>query len=318
MDTSYPSLIEAMGLRPLGERLRQTLTVLRGAEDVPPSRFDVSSLGSLRPRLAIPLWWGRFYRARTVLLTCLYNHRQTPVEEGWSVRRTQMEDFRGRELTYDSHNGTDLSVPRGTLAVAPAAGVVARVFAEFNRGGLKVVIDHGEGLLTSSAHLARALVREGDVLTTGQPYAITGYSGLDGFTTFPWGVPHIHFNVWLEGRPVDPFNRGDDESLWREGWPTPVPEPLPAPDEQPLEADYDEARVDEIIAACKTASVRARLSSLEPLRRRAAYLIAEMNYYPTRFPEQDGIYRKPHTRRPRIYLPFLARDFDGVAFADEL
>ncbi len=316
MDTSYPSLIEAMGLSPIGERLRQTLLVLRGAEDVPPSRFDVSSLGSLRPRMAIPLWWGRFYRDRTVLLTCLYNHRQTPIEDGWSVRRTQMEDFRGRELTYDSHNGTDLSVPRGTLAVAPAAGVVARVFAEFNRGGLKVVIDHGEGLITSSAHLARALVQEGDVLTTGQPYAITGYSGLDGVSTFPWGVPHIHFNVWFEGRAVDPFAHGDAVSLWREGWPTPIDAPMPH--EQPLEADYDEAGVDRVIAACRTASVRERLSAVRPLPRRAAYLIAEMNYYPTRFPEQTGIYKKPHVRRPRLNLPFLASDFDGVAFADEL
>jgi len=316
MDTSYPSLIEAMGLRPFGERLRQALVVLRGAEDVPPSRFDVSSLGNLRPRLAIPLWWGRSYRPRTVLLTCLFNHRQTPAGEGWSVRRTQMEDFRQRELTYDSHNGTDLSVPRGTLAVSPAAGVVARVFAEFNRGGLKVVIDHGEGLVTSSAHLARALVREGDVLVTGQPYAITGYSGLDGFTTFPWGVPHIHFNVWFDGRAVDPFPRGDDVSLWRNGWPTPVSE-LP-PEEQPVPADYDESRVDAIIDACRTAEVRHRLSAITPLRRRAAYLIAEMNYYPTRFPEPDGIYRNPPVRRPRLNLPFLARDFDGVAFADEL
>lgn len=318
MDTSYPSLIEAMGLRPIGERLRQTLVVLRGAEDVPPSRFDLSSLGSLRPRLAIPLWWGRFFRPRTVLLTCLYNHRQTPVEDGWSVRRTQMEDFRGSELTYDSHNGTDLSVPRGTLAVAPAPGVVARVFAEFNRGGLKVVIDHGDGLLTSSAHLARALVAEGDVLQTGQPYAITGYSGLDGVSTFPWGVPHIHFNVWLEGQPVDPFGRGEEASLWREGWPTPVPDDEPLSEETPPGADYDEARVDAIIAACRTASVRQRLSAVQPLSRRAAYLIAEMNYYPTRFPEQTGIYREPHPRRPRLYLPFLARHFDGVAFADEL
>ncbi len=316
MDTSYPSLIEAMGLMPIGERLRQTLVVLRGAEDVPPSRFDVTSLANLRPRMAIPLWWGRFYRERTVLLTCLFNHRQTPIDQGWSVRRTQMEDFRGRELTYDSHNGTDLSVPRGTLAVAPAAGVVARVFAEFNRGGLKVVIDHGDGLITSSAHLARALVSEGDVLVTGQPYAITGYSGLDGFTTFPWGVPHIHFNVWFDGRAVDPFARGDDVSLWREGWPTPVPDS--PPEEHPVAADYDESRVDAIIAACRTAEVRHRLSAISPLRCRAAYLIAEMNYYPTRFPERGGVYRVAPVRRPRLNLPFLARDMDGVTFADEL
>ena len=158
-----PSLVESLGLRPFGERFRQAMIALRGADDVPPSQFDTSSLRLLNPKLSVPLWLGRFVQPRKVILTNLFNHRQTPVEDGWSVRRTQIEDFRGGTLTYDSHNGTDFSVPRGTLAVSPAAGRVARVYAEFNRGGLKVVIDHGEGLMTCSAHLARALVREGAV-----------------------------------------------------------------------------------------------------------------------------------------------------------
>ena len=131
-----PSLIESLGLRPWRERFRQAAIAPCGAEDVPPSRFDVTSLRLLRPRLAYPLWRGRWVVPRKVFLTNLFNHRQTPVEDGWSVRRTQVEDFRGGQLTYDSHNGTDLSVPRGTLAVAPATARVARVYGEFNRGGL--------------------------------------------------------------------------------------------------------------------------------------------------------------------------------------
>ncbi len=43
-----------------------------------------------------------------------------------------------------------------------------------------------------------------------------------------------------------------------------------------------------------------------------------MNYYPTRFPERGGVYRVAPVRRPRLNLPFLARDMDGVTFADEL
>ena len=54
MDLSHPSLIEAMGLLPLGQRLRQALVALRGDEDVPPSTYDVSSLALLRPRLSRP------------------------------------------------------------------------------------------------------------------------------------------------------------------------------------------------------------------------------------------------------------------------
>ena len=107
-------LLEAMGVRPVGLRLRQALVALRGEEDVPPSRFDRSSLTLLRPRLSLPMWVGRAPVPRRVIITNLYNHRQTPIEEGWSVRRRQLRDFRGRTLTYDSHNGTDFCIPLGT------------------------------------------------------------------------------------------------------------------------------------------------------------------------------------------------------------
>jgi hypothetical protein len=313
---SRPSLVESMGLSPLRVRLRQAAVALRGAEDVPPSRFDRTSLAVLRPRHALPLWFGRFSVPRQVLLTNLFNHHPTPAEEGWSVRRTQTEDFRGRGLTYDSHNGTDLSVPRGSLAVAPAPGRVVRVYAEFNRGGLKVIIDHGEGLLTCSAHLARSLAAEGDLLGVGQPYALTGYSGLDGFATFPWGVPHIHFNVWLNGEPVDPFARPGETSLWKGGRPQPVPEDPAGEAFRP--SVYDESSVEEVLAACRTSAVRDRLSSVGPLEKKAAWLIAETNYYPTRFPVRRCVQTREALRSERLYLPFLARDFDGAVFVDEI
>ena len=47
-ELSRPSLIESMGLHPLRERLRQAAVALRGAEDVPPSRFDRTGLALLR------------------------------------------------------------------------------------------------------------------------------------------------------------------------------------------------------------------------------------------------------------------------------
>ena len=172
-----------MGLRPLGVRYRQALVALRGEEDVPKSQMGLSSLKLLRPGMAWPLWHGRDTVPRQVILTNLFNHRQTPVEAGWSVKRTQVEDFRGRALTYDSHNGTDLCIPVGTTVHTAAAGAVVRVLSEFNRGGLKIFIDHGQGLMTCYAHLARALVVEGDVLERAAPIALSGYSGLDGFAT---------------------------------------------------------------------------------------------------------------------------------------
>jgi murein DD-endopeptidase MepM/ murein hydrolase activator NlpD len=311
-----PSLSESMGIRPFGERFRQAVVALRGAEHVPPSKFGLSSLVLLNPRSSIPLWMGRFRIPRRVLLTNLYNHRQTPIEDGWSTKRTQMQDFRGRTLTYDSHNGTDLSVPRGTVALAPASGVVVRVHSEFNRGGLKVTIDHGEGLITCSAHLARSLVKEGDRLSVGEPYAITGYSGLDGFSTFPWGVPHIHFNVWLNGESIDPFSVGEEASLWHGGSPQPIPQHTP---NQPIPAvNYDAELVKAAIGSCKVGDTREWLNGIECEDRRAACLIAEMLYYPTRFTKSPRVQKADFPRGPRLYLPFSEQDFDGVVFADEI
>jgi murein DD-endopeptidase MepM/ murein hydrolase activator NlpD len=312
-------LIEAMGLRPFGTRLREALFALRGDGDVPPSRFDLSSLTQLRPRIATKLWRGKPFVPRRVIITNLYNHRQTPIEAGWSVRKTQVEDFRGRDLTYDSHNGTDFSIAVGTTVVAAAPGEVVRIATEFNRGGLKIFIDHGRGLMTCTAHLGRALVRVGERLERGQPYAISGYSGLDSLVTFPWGTPHIHYNVWLNGEPIDPFPHQGEPSLWRGGdLPAPATE-LPLADEAWEPSAYDAEAVDEAISTCSAAAVRQRLRAVQLAKYRAAELIAEMNYYPTRFGGPCRlVYAERHPRRPVLDLPFTAADFDGVLFVDDL
>ncbi len=307
---------EALGLHPWRERYREALIALRGEEDVPPTRFGLSSLRLLRPRIALPLWRGRPHVHRRVIVTNLFNHRQPPMHLGWSVRQTDVEDFRGRGLTYDSHNGTDFSIPVGTRVLAGAPGEVVLVRSEFNRGGLKIFIDHGDGLMTCSAHLARALVVEGQIVGRGEPIALSGYSGLDALVTFPFGVPHVHYNTWLDGEPVDPFSRGEESPLWRAG-------PLPAPPDddrgEPFTPSrYAEPRVAEAISYCKTPSARARLSATAPLSSRAAHTIVEMNYYPSRFRKRVSVYADVHPRSPRLDLPFSRDDFDGVVFVDEL
>ena len=319
MQFERPSLVESMGLLPLRERGRQALIALRGDEDVPPSKFGTSSLRLLDPRLSVPLWRGKYAVHRKVVLSNLFNHRQTPVELGWSVERTQVEDYRGRTSTYDSHNGTDFCIPRGTPMLAPASGRVVRVVSEFHRGGLKLAIDHGDGLITSSAHLARVVVGEGDLVRRGQVVAITGYSGLDSLVTFPWGIPHIHFNVWLDGQAVDPFARTSqpgEASLFVGGKPTPQPEGVAA--EEARDSDYDPQRLEAMLEGCITRSVRSRLSAVEPVSRRGGRLVFEMNYYPTRFRDRGNPLRERHARRERLHMPFSARLFDGVVYRDEM
>ena len=310
---------EMMGLSPWRERFRQAMIALRGEEDVPPSRFGLSSLRQLRPRYGIPLWLGKQPVHRKVLLTNLWNHTQTPIEDGWSVKKTQVKDFRGRRLTYDSHNGTDFSIPIGTRVLTAAPGEVVSVMSEFNRGGLKVFIDHGEGLMTCYAHLARNLVQVGDRVTRGQVIALSGYSGLDSLVTFPFGVPHVHFNTWLNNESIDPFTFQGENSMWRGGG---LPQPWDGEEEKDevpfTPSHYNEDVLREVIEACKTPSVREHLLAIEDLSLRAAQTIIQMNYYPTRFPKKYNLYDKTYLRSPRMDLPFSREDFDGVAFVDEL
>ncbi|MFO0607529.1 MAG: M23 family metallopeptidase [Polyangiales bacterium] len=303
---------EVFGLDPPRTRLREAILTLRGDPLTPPSRFDHTSLKMFRPRMALPLWAGRPARGRTVPIYNLFSHVRPPPEAGWSVRVTTARDFLGTQLTYDSHNGTDFAVPIGTVVVAAAPGVVRRVSSEFNRGGLKVFIDHGAGVVTTSNHLARALVCVGERVRRGQPVALSGYSGLDGLTTFPWGAPHVHFNVWLDGEYVDPFARPGETALWRNGnWPT----AHTGGDDDAFEAtDWDDDAMARALGNCLHDGSRREVESTPDRDARAMALLFHMNYYPTRFRERPGLYRTTHPRAPTLDLPFRAEDFDGVWF----
>jgi len=253
---------------------------------------------------------------RTAIVTNLVNHTPTPRGRGYSTRRTQVRDFRGRQLTYDSHQGTDFCVPVGTTVTAAAPGRVVRISSEFDRGGLKLFVDHGGGLMTCTAHLGRSLVRVGDGVTRGQPVALSGYAGVDGLLTFPWGAPHIHFNVWHDGRPVDPFPHSGHVSMWRAGArPTPGAADHVAHDP----SQYDRGAVDKLIDLCTSSARRRALAEHDVLWRRAADLLAEINYYPTRFPDlRCSLYQCVAARHPLLDLPFDAAEIDRMMFFDEL
>jgi len=304
---------EVFGLSPLGERAAEALKALRGDPNVPPTRFDHTSLRIFRPALALPLWLGRPARGREVPIYNLFNYEQPPPQEGWSVRVTRVRDFLGTGLTYDSHNGTDFAVPLGTVVVAGAAGVVRRISREFDRGGLKIFLDHGAGLITTSNHLARPLVTVGQRVARGEPIALSGYSGLDGLSTFPWGAPHVHYNVWFNGAYVDPFAPVGTAPLWRTGnWPTPMP--AGAPDDDIAPSDWDADAVEASLAACRDAVARAEIEAAPDLDTRALTVLFHRLYFPNRFVSAPPLYRSETSRARRLDLPFRAEDFDGIVF----
>ncbi len=314
MSTGPLTLREILGLSPWRTRLAEAALAIRGDAYTPPSRTGLSSLKILRPSLALALWRDQRPFGRSVPIYNLFNRTPTPIADGWSLEKTQVRDFRGGTLTYNSHNATDFATPPGTVVVAAAPGRVALIKSEYNRGGLKVLLDHGDGLMTASVHLARALVNVGDVVARGQPIALSGASGLNFPAALFCDPPHLHFGTWLDGEPVDPYAVLGEASLWRGGAPTPH---RGGPDVTLPPSEFDAAAVDATIAGCVDPAMATELRGHAELASRAAHTIFAANYYPTRFPARPNPYGQTHPRTPRLDLPFAADDYDDASFARE-
>lgn len=94
------------------------------------------------------------------------------------------------------HKGLDIAAPHGTPIRAAVDGVVA--FAGRNRGyGNFVKLNHGGGIATGYGHMSRIAVRPGARVGRGQ---IIGYVGSTGLST----GPHLHWEVWKNGKAVNP------------------------------------------------------------------------------------------------------------------
>ena len=116
----------------------------------------------------------------------------------WPVDATPTSGFglRFLGLRPDVHRGIDLNVPTGTPVRAMATGHI-RFAGTMTGFGSVVWIDHGAGLLSIYAHLSQIGVSAGTSVRAGDPI---GLSGASGQVT----APHLHFEVWRWGRPVDP------------------------------------------------------------------------------------------------------------------
>ena len=95
------------------------------------------------------------------------------------------------------HSGIDIGVDEGTPVHAADGGVV--VWSGWMGGyGYAVVIDHGNGLSTLYGHNSELAVDEGQSVAKGQ---VISYAGSTGNST----GPHVHFEVRVNGDPVDPM-----------------------------------------------------------------------------------------------------------------
>lgn len=102
--------------------------------------------------------------------------------------------------TSRAHNGTDFAAPTGTPIMAAGNGIVERA-DRYGSFGNYIRIRHANGYKTAYAHLngfARG-IRAGSRVTQGQT---VGYVGTTGRST----GPHLHYEVHLNGRPINPMS----------------------------------------------------------------------------------------------------------------
>jgi murein DD-endopeptidase MepM/ murein hydrolase activator NlpD len=115
--------------------------------------------------------------------------------QGWisSEFGHRINPFSGRK-TF--HAGLDIANFTGTPVYSPADGVVS--FAGPRGGyGNVVQIDHGFGIITRYGHNSRIVVKRGDRVRRGEKIAEIGSTGRST-------APHLHYEVVLNGKPVNP------------------------------------------------------------------------------------------------------------------
>ena len=104
------------------------------------------------------------------------------------------------EFDYESkHYGVDIAMPENSPVHSISEGII--VFAEWtSETGFVIIIEHLNGLISIYKHNASIIKSQGDRIDTGEIIAFTGNTG--SLTT----GPHLHFELWYQGEPVDPVS----------------------------------------------------------------------------------------------------------------
>jgi murein DD-endopeptidase MepM/ murein hydrolase activator NlpD len=121
----------------------------------------------------------------------------------WPVSGTITSPFGWRSNPFggspEFHQGLDIAAPSGTTVTAAASGSV--IMAQWYGGyGNYILIDHGGGYSTGYGHLSAIYVSNGQAVKRGQAIGAVGSTGAST-------GPHLHFEVRIDGKPVDPAPR---------------------------------------------------------------------------------------------------------------
>jgi murein DD-endopeptidase MepM/ murein hydrolase activator NlpD len=195
-DTTEVELARALS-RAGGLGLTDALLNAFERQIVPSTSVDPAGAGAARDTGGVAerplLHSGPASRSQADMVATLTD--RAPISSAFGWRR---DPFTGAARF---HQGIDIAVKYGAEVRAAAAGRVS--FSGVQGGyGHTVVIDHGDGRQTRYAHLSDASVRDGEAVSEGQTIGRSGASGRSS-------GPHLHFELLVDGTPVDPAARTD-------------------------------------------------------------------------------------------------------------
>jgi len=168
---------------------------------------DIAAQGKLIPSFTESLQDYDFLRSADAMLLLsnpgrrLNSHASIP--DLWPVDGRLIGSFGPRQDPFvgegeEIHKGVDISGEVGTPVHVTADGIVR--FAETENGfGRLVVVDHGGGVETWYAHMSKLFVHTGEEVRRGE---LIGAVGMTGRVT----APHLHYEVHVNGRPVNPYH----------------------------------------------------------------------------------------------------------------
>ena len=129
-----------------------------------------------------------------------YNLTNTNIEQLSAVLFPPAKGGISSEFSLlDKHYGIDITLPENSPIYSISDGRV--IFSEWTaETGYVIIIKHLNGLISSYKHNSSLSKTQGEIVRTGE---VIGYSGNTGQLT---SGPHLHFELWFEGEPVDPLN----------------------------------------------------------------------------------------------------------------
>ncbi|HEY2516626.1 MAG TPA: M23 family metallopeptidase [Polyangiaceae bacterium] len=320
-----PPVPARFGIRSAAQVARDFGEVARAGLTGQRFQVDVSSAGLLRPDLSLAAYAGLIPRDGRAPIFNLFDRSGGGRRYTQRVTRRTLRDFRGGRLSYDEHDGTDFVCPIGTPLVAAAPGTVVMIRDRWLRGGLTVAVDHGDGLVTQYTHCAEATAPLGTQVKRGDQVALSGAAGLDLVQFFPWVPPHVHFMVYVDGIPVDPFlapGEAPRVGTWLDPNEPRTSGPRADDVDAPALSAVDEAALERIVATCTDARIREEFAACKNEKAWMAALAEDaLAHDGWAWPAGRAVTVRPNAggasaRHVGLTVPLPVSAYSGIRFAD--